>query len=85
MRYGPGSLDRVAESGVIEPGAPARRPVTPTRIVAVDGATVRERPDRLVTEEPMEIRLQFPGGEPESLAVTMRTPGTTSSARSGSV
>jgi FdhD protein len=65
----------VAESGVIEPGGPVRRPVTPTRVVAIDGPQVRERPDRLVTEEPMEIRLQFPGQEPEALAVTMRTPG----------
>jgi len=65
----------VPESGVIEPGAPVRRPVTPARVVAVDGSEVRERPDRLVTEEPMEIRLQFPGAEPEALAVTMRTPG----------
>jgi FdhD protein len=65
----------VAEPGVLEPGTPVRRSVTPTRVLAVDGAEVRERPDRLVTEEPMEIRLQFPGTEPEALAVTMRTPG----------
>jgi FdhD protein len=65
----------VAESGVIEPGTPVRRPVTPTRVVAVDGDEVRERPDRLVTEEPMEIRLQFPGVQAQPLAVTMRTPG----------
>ena len=69
------NLRSVPESGVIEPGAPVRRPVTPARVVAVDGTRVRERPDRLVTEEPMEIRLQFPGAEPEPLAVTMRTPG----------
>ncbi len=60
---------------MIQPGAPVRRPVTPTRVVALDGSEVRERPDRLVTEEPMEIRLQFPGAEPEALVVTMRTPG----------
>ncbi len=60
---------------MIEPGAPVRRPVTPTRVVAVDGPEVRERPDRLVTEEPMEIRLQLPGARAEPLAVTMRTPG----------
>ena len=68
------NLRSVPESGVIEPGAPVRRPVTPARVVAVDGSQVRERPDRLATEEPMEIRLQFPGAEPEALAVTMRTP-----------
>jgi FdhD protein len=36
---------------------------------------VREFPDKLVTEEPMEIRVHGPGQEPEALAVTMRTPG----------
>jgi FdhD protein len=34
-----------------------------------------ERPDKLVTEEPMEIRVHGPGQEPVPLAVTMRTPG----------
>ncbi|MCU1459334.1 MAG: formate dehydrogenase accessory protein [Actinomycetia bacterium] len=55
--------------------APARFPVTNTRVVVIDGDTVRERPDRLVTEEPMEIRVHGPGQEPRPLAVTMRTPG----------
>lgn len=32
------------------------------------------RPDRLVTEEPMEIRACGPGQEPEAVAITMRTP-----------
>jgi FdhD protein len=54
---------------------PARRAVTSVRVCAVDGDTVRERPDKVVTEEPMEIRLHGPGQEPEPLAVTMRTPG----------
>ena len=45
------------------------------RVCAVDGDAVRERPDKVVTEEPMEIRLHGPGQEPEALAVTMRTPG----------
>jgi FdhD protein len=54
---------------------PARRAVTSVRVCAVDGDTVRERPDKIVTEEPMEIRLHGPGQEPEALAVTMRTPG----------
>jgi FdhD protein len=54
---------------------PARRAVTSVRVCAVDGDTVRERPDKVVTEEPMEIRLHGPGQEPEALAVTMRTPG----------
>ena len=54
---------------------PARRAVTSVRVCAVEGDTVRERPDKVVTEEPMEIRLHGPGQEPEALAVTMRTPG----------
>jgi FdhD protein len=54
---------------------PARRAVTTVRVCAFDGDEVREVPDKLVTEEPMEIRLHGPGQEPEALAVTMRTPG----------
>jgi FdhD protein len=45
------------------------------RVCAVDGDTVRDRPDKVVTEEPMEIRLHGPGQDAEPLAVTMRTPG----------
>ena len=55
--------------------AAARRPVTPVRVRAVDGATSTDRPDRLVTEEPLEIRVHGPRQEPQPLAVTMRTPG----------
>jgi len=32
-------------------------------------------PDRLVTEEPMEIRAHGPGEDPAPVVVTMRTPG----------
>jgi len=54
---------------------PARRAVTTLRVCALDGDEVRDVPDKVVTEEPMEIRLHGPGQEPEALAVTMRTPG----------
>ena len=54
---------------------PVRRAVTTVRVCALDGDDVREVPDKLVTEEPMEIRLHGPGQAPEALAVTMRTPG----------
>jgi FdhD protein len=54
---------------------PARRATTPVRVQSIDGARRLERPDRLVTEEPMEIRVHGPGQEPAPLAVTMRTPG----------
>lgn len=41
----------------------------------VVGDVTREREDRLATEEPLEIRLGWPGRPPERLTVTMRTPG----------
>ncbi len=43
------------------------------RVVRVRDGALSTRPDTLVAEEPLEIRLD---GKP--LAVTMRTPGTTS-------
>jgi len=53
----------------------ARRAVTPVRVQAIDGASILDKPDKLVTEEPMEIRVQSPGHPPSPLAVVMRTPG----------
>lgn len=44
-------------------------------VVGPGGETPGIRPDRLVTEEPMEIRAGGPGEEPEAVAITMRTPG----------
>ncbi|HEV7524410.1 MAG TPA: formate dehydrogenase accessory sulfurtransferase FdhD [Acidimicrobiia bacterium] len=55
--------------------APVRRPVSDVQVVAFDGQSERRRPDRLVTEEPMEIRVAGPGQEPAPFAVAMRTPG----------
>lgn len=52
-----------------------RRNVTGTRVVALREGRRAERPDRLATEEPMEIRAGGPGQEPAAVAVTMRTPG----------
>ena len=52
-----------------------RRPVTGAAVLTVDGEQVRERRDRLATEEPMEIRVHGPGQEPVPVAVAMRTPG----------
>ena len=45
------------------------------RVRTVNGTGVHDRPDRLATEEPMEIRLQGPTGDAQPIAVTMRTPG----------
>jgi FdhD protein len=54
---------------------PVRRPTTSVRVQVLEGERVAERPDKVVTEEPMEIRVHGPGQEPAALAVTMRTPG----------
>jgi FdhD protein len=47
---------------------------TKTRVRVVEDGKMRVRPDTLATEEPMEIRL-ISGGERQTVAVTMRTPG----------
>ena len=54
---------------------PPTRHVTTTRIVAVRGESLEVRADRVVGEEPLEIRAAGPGQEPVAVAVTMRTPG----------
>ena len=55
----------------------ARRPGPATRVrvreVTADGG--RDHEDRLATEEPMEIRMGWPGRPADRVAVTMRTPG----------
>jgi FdhD protein len=53
------------------------RPASTTRaqVVTVEGGRRARRSDRLATEEPMEIRIEEPGTEQRSVAVTMRTPG----------
>ncbi|MFL6024926.1 MAG: formate dehydrogenase accessory sulfurtransferase FdhD [Marmoricola sp.] len=55
----------------------ARRPgpTVRTRVVEVSGENVTRHEDRLATEEPLEIRLAWPGAAAQRLAVTMRTPG----------
>jgi FdhD protein len=55
--------------------APPTRHVTTTRIVAVRGASLEFRADRVVGEEPLEIRAAGPGQDPVAVAVTLRTPG----------
>jgi FdhD protein len=52
-----------------------RKPTTPARVRAWTGGRLRDRPDRLVTEEPMEIRIDAPDADLRPLAVVMRTPG----------
>jgi FdhD protein len=54
-----------------------RRPASTTRarIVTVEDGSARSVRDRLATEEPMEIRVEEPGADQRTIAVTMRTPG----------
>jgi FdhD protein len=54
---------------------PPTRHVTTRRIVAVRGASLEVRDDRVVGEAPLEIRAAGPKQQPVAVAVTMRTPG----------
>jgi FdhD protein len=56
-------------AGVARPGRTVE-----TAIERLDGATTKRDYDRVVTEEPLELRL-IAGGATQTLAVTMRTPG----------
>ena len=55
----------------------ARRPgpTVRTRVTEFGTAGERTREDRLVTEEPLEIRLAWPGTAAHRVWITMRTPG----------
>jgi FdhD protein len=68
---------RVGEPHPVQPlTGGARRAVRPVDVtkLSTDGATITQR-DLLSTEEPLDIRVRPPAGEPVTLAVTMRTPG----------
>ncbi len=65
---------RTTPADAVGPGLPVRH-VSSTRIVAVRGAALEVRADRVVTEEPLEIRAVGPGQTAVAVAVTMRTPG----------
>jgi FdhD protein len=45
------------------------------RVREITGSDFRDHEDRLATEEPLEIRLAWPGQPAQRLSVTMRTPG----------
>jgi FdhD protein len=59
------------------PGSTLERPHTApsAEVVRVRGGQVERRTDRLVGEEPLEIRAAGPGQAGTPIAVTMRTPG----------
>jgi FdhD protein len=50
-------------------------PTTRRNVVEVIAGQPRRKPDSVVTEEPLEIRLSWPGHPPTRVSVTMRTPG----------
>jgi FdhD protein len=56
--------------GISRPGPTAR-----VRVVEHTDAGVRRREDRLAGEEPLEVRLGWPGAPAQRVLVTMRTPG----------
>ena len=55
--------------------ASAHAPRDQPQIVAVRGASLEVRDDRVVGEAPLEIRAAGPHQDPVAVAVTMRTPG----------
>jgi FdhD protein len=64
------------------PGAPGdppasrrRGPSTPLQVLALRPGRALRLPDRVATEEPLQVRVQVPGSEPLDVAVTLRTPG----------
>ncbi len=59
--------------GVVQADGHAR--TVSTRVLALRDGGATLRPETLVGEEPLEIRVAAAGGEPEAIGVTMRTPG----------
>jgi FdhD protein len=55
--------------------APHAQRMAGSRVLAVNGAEIEWRDDRLAGEEPMQISAAGPGQAPVEVAVTMRTPG----------
>jgi FdhD protein len=75
---GPPGTPRPPTGGPFLPDAGGRRPpgpVTDLRVTAVRPDHHLEVPEKVATEEPMEIRAAGPGQAPAAVAVTMRTPG----------
>jgi FdhD protein len=64
-------MDLLADRTAIRRPTAAANPT----VIRAGGTTTRSRPDRVVTEEPMAIRIAGPRQEPSDVSVTMRTPG----------
>jgi FdhD protein len=52
-----------------------RKPALRTTVEELTASSTRRHEDRLATEEPLEIRLAWPGAPARRVWVTMRTPG----------
>lgn len=63
-------MNALPQSEVSRPG-----PTVRVRVREVDGARTRDRSDQVATEEPLEIRIGWPGRQSYPFVVTMRTPG----------
>jgi len=59
--------------GAVSTGSSSR--TATTRLLALRGGGGSIRPDSLVVEEPLELRVAGAGAPPETVGVTMRTPG----------
>lgn len=62
---------------MVEPRSRRPGPTVRTRVTELraDGTDPRSREDRLITEEPLELRVEWPGAPARRVWVTMRTPG----------
>jgi FdhD protein len=63
----------VTSTSGLRPRRPGR--VARVRVQEHDDDATRRHEDTVATEEPLEVRLGWPGHAPERVAVTMRTPG----------
>lgn len=51
------------------------RPTEQAWVTEISASGCESRPDQVVGEEPLEVRVDWTGQDPETVAVTMRAPG----------